>query len=123
MSEITLKKQLLEAYGNGQRYFEDIDLDLAEDLEDVVLSGAVFKLCSFNVGFLRADLSNCQFIDCNLKTADFRHANLTNASMIGCAVESTRFADATVTGFVFNRNSVYSQDASQVDFDTFHLFT
>jgi uncharacterized protein YjbI with pentapeptide repeats len=119
VSEITLKKQLLEAYGNGQRYFEYIDLDLAEDLEDVVLSGAVFKLCCFNVSFLRADLSDCHFVDCDLKTADFRHSNLSNASIVGCTVESTRFRDAILTGFVFNHNSAYSQDTGQTDFDDF----
>jgi uncharacterized protein YjbI with pentapeptide repeats len=123
MSEITLSKQLLESYGQGQRHFEYVDLDLAENLDDTMLSGTVFTRCCFNVSFLQADLSGCQFIDCDLKTADFRQSNLTNASMIGCTVESTRFADAIVTGFVFNHNSVYSQDASQVDFDTFHLFT
>jgi uncharacterized protein YjbI with pentapeptide repeats len=119
VSEITLKKQLLEAYGNGQRYFEYIDLDLAEGLEDVVLSGAVFKLCCFNVSFLRADLSDCHFVDCNLKTADFRHSNLSNASIVGCTVESTRFRDAILTEFVFNHNSSYSQDTGQTDFDDF----
>jgi hypothetical protein len=62
MSEITLRRQLLEAYRNAQRYFENVELDLKEDLNDVVLSGAVFKLCCFNVSFLRADLSDCQFI-------------------------------------------------------------
>ena len=121
MSEITLRKQLLEEYGQGQRHFEYVDLE--ENLNDTMLSGTVFTRCCFNVSFLRADLSSCQFIDCDLKTADFRQSNLTNASMIGCTVESTRFADAIVTGFVFNHNSVYSQDASQVDFDTFHFFT
>jgi uncharacterized protein YjbI with pentapeptide repeats len=119
MSEITHKRQLLEAYENGQRYFEYVDLDLAEDLNDTMLSGAVFKLCCFNVSFLRADLSGCHFIDCDLKTADFRQSNLTNASIIGCTVESTRFADAIVTGFVFNHNSAYSQDTGQKDFSDF----
>ncbi|RZJ60258.1 MAG: hypothetical protein EOO58_03155 [Hymenobacter sp.] len=72
MSEITSKGQLLEAYRSAQRYFEYVELDLAEELNDAVLSGAVFKLCCFNTSFLRADLSDCQFIDCDLKTADFR---------------------------------------------------
>jgi uncharacterized protein YjbI with pentapeptide repeats len=119
MSEITLRRQLLEAYRNAQRYFENVELDLKEDLNDVVLSGAVFKLCCFNVSFLRADLSDCQFIDCDLKTADFRHSNLTNASIVGCTVESTCFRNAILTGFVFNHNSAYSQDTSQTDFDDF----
>jgi uncharacterized protein YjbI with pentapeptide repeats len=123
MSEITTKEQLLKAYENGQRYFEDVELDTSEDLSDVVLSGAVFKFCWLNVNFVRADLSDCQFVDCNLKTADFRYSNLTNASITGCTVESTSFSDSLVRGFVFSGNSVYGQDAGQEDFDTFHHFT
>jgi uncharacterized protein YjbI with pentapeptide repeats len=123
MSEITSKAQLLDAYKNGQRYFEDVELDMSEDLSDAVLSGAVFKFCWLNVNFVRVDLSGCQFVDCNLKTADLRYSNLTNASITGCTVESTSFSDSIVQGFIFSGNSVYGQDAGQEDFDSFHLFT
>ncbi|KAA9339889.1 pentapeptide repeat-containing protein [Hymenobacter busanensis] len=123
MSKITTKVQLLEAYRTGQRYFEDIELETNENLTDAVLSGAVFKHCWLNVDFTRADLTNCQFVECSLKTADFRYANLANATIEGCTVESTRFSHAIIDGFVFAKNSVYGQNAEQKDFDTFHYFT
>ncbi|WP_226268716.1 pentapeptide repeat-containing protein [Hymenobacter pini] len=73
--------------------------------------------------FVGADLSSCQFIECCLKTADFRYATLTRAVITGCTVESTRFKYALVDRFVFSNNSCYGQEAGQEDFDTFHFFT
>ncbi|RSK41102.1 pentapeptide repeat-containing protein [Hymenobacter perfusus] len=117
MDDIISKSQLLEAYRNGQRHFEFIELSTEEDFSNVVLSGAVFRRCWMEVLFVSSDLSNCQFIECCLKTADFRYANLTKAVVTGCTIESTRFQHAVVDGFVFSHNSAYGQDSGQEDFD------
>ena len=122
MSDITSKEQLLEAYRNGARSFEDVELDTSEDLSDIVLIEVTFKHCWLNVNFIRANLTGCRFIECSLKTADFRYANLTHAIIQGCTVESTRFSDAIVDGFVFSENSAYSQESGQEDFDSFIRF-
>ncbi|RSK47484.1 pentapeptide repeat-containing protein [Hymenobacter rigui] len=123
MTEITTKQLLLEAYGEGQRTFEDIELTDSADLSSVDLSEATFKHCCFNLAFVQANLSGCRFLECNLKTADFRNTNLQQATITGCTVESTRFEGAEVEGFVFSENSVYGQNAGQEEFNTFHHFT
>jgi uncharacterized protein YjbI with pentapeptide repeats len=123
MSNITSKGQLLEAYRNGARSFEDVELDTSVDLSDIVLIEVTFKHCWLNVNFIHTDLTGCRFIECSLKTADFRYANLTRAIIQGCTVESTRSSNAIVAGFVFSENSVYGQEVGQEDFDSFIHFT
>lgn len=123
MAEITTKQLLLDAYGEGQRTFEDIELADSADLSGVDLREATFKHCCFNLAFVQADLSGCRFLECNLKTADFRNANLQQATITGCTVESSQFEGAVVEGLVFSENSVYGQTAGQEEFNTFHRFT
>lgn len=113
---IQTPEQLLEAYHIGQRCFLDIEFEHNEDLSGVLLSGAVFKDCCFNVDFRNADLSYCQFINCNLKTTDFSFANLQSASITGCTVESTCFKGSIVDKFVFHDNFAYGQITGQEDF-------
>jgi uncharacterized protein YjbI with pentapeptide repeats len=122
MFSIQTPEQLLGAYRISQRYFLDIEFEHNEDLNGVLLSGTIFKDCCFNVDFRNANLSYCQFIDCNLKATDFSFANLQSASITGCTIESTCFKGALVDKFVFHDNSAYGHSIGQEDFIDIYRF-
>jgi len=109
--------QLLEAYKNGQRKFENWDFEEDGSIEGLNLTGIEFYGCFLFLNFQNANLSNSKFIECNIKTADFSGANLTNALIKNCAVESTTFKGSINTGFRFEENYAYGAIATQKDFD------
>jgi len=67
--------------------------------------------------FNGANLTNTQFISCNIKTADFRNANLTNAVIRNCCVECTMFKGAKTDHLVFEENYCYGLVLGQDDFE------
>lgn len=109
--------EFFTAYNNGQRHFSGLDFEYEEGFSGQDFSDSIFEDCFLYVDFRESDLTNTQFIACNLKEADFRGANLTNAIMSKCLVESTMFKGATTTNFTFTENYYFGHTLSQKDFD------
>lgn len=110
-------EELLLAYANGQRHFHDWDFEEDVSVQDIDLSDAKFTSCFLFLDFRGANLTNVQFIGCNMKTADFRNANLTNALIKNCLVESTMFKGANVTKFQFIENYCFGATTQPGDFE------
>ncbi len=67
--------------------------------------------------FTNANLANCRFIGCNIKTTDFREANLTGATITDCLVEATRYKGAILTNFTFVHNFCHGNTVGQAFID------
>ena len=104
MSNIKTTEQLVEAYTNGERYFNGLEFENSERFDGLDFSGSIFENCYFCVFFKNTNLCNSKFINSNIKTTDFSKANLSNAYMTGCNMESTKFKDAIITNFIFENN-------------------
>ena len=107
MADIKNISEFIEHYKNGQRVFVDLEFENGESFSGLDISGTTFKNCWFCADFSNANLTDCKFIDSNIKTSDFSNANLTRAEIKGCAVESTEYKGATITDFIFEDNSCY----------------
>jgi uncharacterized protein YjbI with pentapeptide repeats len=104
MQNIKSIQDLLDAYEKGERHFMDLSFENGESFEGLNLSGSTFKKSWFCAYFTNANLSNCKFISCNIKTSDFREADLTNALFTECNVESTRYKGSKIGGLIFENN-------------------
>lgn len=109
-------EELIAAYKQGQRHFKYWDFGEDESVQGMDLSEAIFEHCFMFLDFSGANLTNAQFIECNIKTADFSGANLTNAVIRGCCVESTIYKDAIVTNLTFENNGYFGINLGQEDF-------
>jgi uncharacterized protein YjbI with pentapeptide repeats len=117
-NEIKTIQDFLAAYKNGQRLF--INLDLEEEQGGVsgeVLQDCIFENCFLFLDFRNADLTNSDFLSCNIKTADFRNAILTNTLFKNCSVESIMFKGAKVDKLIFEENYCYGSTVGQKDFE------
>jgi len=106
-----------KAYKDGQRFFRDLDFENANGFSDNNFSDAIFEDCFLYLDFRNSNLTNAQFIGCNIKEIDLRKANLTNALMKNCLVESAMFKDAIVNNFKFIDNYFYGLTVGQSEFD------
>lgn len=117
MKKTDIVPYVLEKYGQGQRYFHNLDMENesfeGQDLEDIVFEG-----CSLYISFRKANLKNAKFLSGGIKTCDFREADLTNARFEGVCVESAQFAHAIIANTYFDNNSAYGQNVTQADFDS-----
>jgi uncharacterized protein YjbI with pentapeptide repeats len=116
MTEIHTIMQFIECYKRGQRLFTDLEFENGESFSRLNIIGTTFKNCWFCADFAFTDLTDCEFINCNLKTSDFSFSNLTRARFVGCAVESTEFKGAVVKNLEFENNSAYSSILGIKDF-------
>jgi hypothetical protein len=116
MPKTNLVPFVLEHYKNGQRYFEDLDLE-NESFEGEDLEGIIFDRCLLYVSFRGANLKNAQFLNGGIKTCDFQEADLTNARFENLNVESSQFAGSTTTNIYFDNNWAYGQAVTQDDFN------
>lgn len=107
-------EELKEAYKNGMREFDNLDLD--GDLSEVDLSGSKFSNCFFSVNFSRANLSHTTFKTGNVKTCDFREADLSDAHLEELAIESTIWTGAKVDRIFIKNLYCYSSELQKVDF-------
>jgi hypothetical protein len=107
---------VLEHYKNGQRRFEDLDME-DESFEGADLEGIIFDRCLLYVSFRGANLKNTQFLNGGIKTCDFREADLTNAHFENLSVEGAEFARASIENTFFDNNWAYGQTVTQADFD------
>jgi uncharacterized protein YjbI with pentapeptide repeats len=107
MSNLLDLDAFLRAYQGGQRHFNDLELEDGPRFQGLDIRGTTFEGCWLCADFSHTDLSDCKFIDCNIKTCDFSHADLTRVEIRGCSVESTEFGGARITGFLFEDNWAY----------------
>lgn len=110
-------EEFLKAYKNGQRHFRDLDFEYVDGFADKDFSDAIFEDSFLYLDFRNTNLTNTQFIGCNIKEIDLRKANLTNALMKNCLVESAMFKDAIVNNFKFVDNYFYGLTVGQKEFD------
>lgn len=108
--------EFIDRYKKGQRLFVDLAFENGESFSGLDISGATFKNCWFCADFSNANLTDCKFIDSNIKTSDFSNANLTRAVIKGCTVESTEYKGATNTDFNLEDNSAYGNTLDINDF-------
>ena len=106
-----------QAYDKGQRHFCNLDFEYLEGFAGKDFSDVVFEQCFLYIDFRNSNLTNAQFVGCNLKEIDLRNANLTNALMKNCLVESAMFKGAVVANFRFIDNYYYGLTIGQTDFD------
>jgi uncharacterized protein YjbI with pentapeptide repeats len=110
-------QELLRAYSQGQRHFENIEVEDGQSFAGHVLSQATFSKCLLsNIDFSGADLGNAFFKDCNLKCSQFDNAVLANCTIENCAVEASTFKNASMNGFAFRQNYYYGLTIGQNDF-------
>lgn len=116
MNKTNLVPYVLEKYQQGQRYFQDLDME-NESFEGQNLEGIIFEDCSLYISFRKANLRNAKFINGGIKTCDFREADLTNARFENLCVESSEFARAKTDNTYFDNNSAYGQNVTQAEFE------
>jgi uncharacterized protein YjbI with pentapeptide repeats len=116
MTDIKNINEFIDHYKNGQRLFVALEFENGESFSGLDISGTTFKNCWFCADFSHANLTDCKFIDSNIKTSDFSNANLTRAEIKGCAVESTAYKGATITDFNFEDNSAFGATLNLNDF-------
>jgi len=116
MNKTNLVPFVMEQYRQGQRYFQDLDME-NESFEGQNLEDIVFEECSLYISFRKANLRNAKFLNGGIKTCDFREADLTNARFENVSIESSQFARATTTNTYFDNNWSYGQKVTQIDFE------
>lgn len=116
MNKTNLVPFVLEKYQQGQRYFQDLDME-NESFEGQNLENITFEDCSLYISFRKANLRNATFINGWIKTCDFREADLTNARFENVCIESGQFARSKTDNIYFNNNSSYGQLVTKVHFD------
>jgi uncharacterized protein YjbI with pentapeptide repeats len=109
--------EFFEAYKNGQRHFIDLDFEYVDGFANKDFSNIIFEGCFLYLDFRESNLTNAQFIGCNIKEIDLRGCNLTNAYMTNCLVESATFKSAITGGFRFIDNYFYGSTIGQEDFN------
>lgn len=118
MNTTNLATYILQKYEEGQRYFENLDLE-NESFEGQNLEGIVFEDCSLYVSFRNANLKNSKFINGGIKTCDFREADLTNAHFENVCIESAQFARSKTDNIYFDNNSCFGQLVTKAHFDEY----
>lgn len=116
-SEDKTLEELLSAYAEGKRHFRDWDFEEDLSVRGIDLSGVRFEGCFLFLDFREVNLTNSEFISCNMKTADFRGANLTNARIKNCLVESAMFKGAKTENFIFEENYYFGFTLGMDDFE------
>ena len=105
------KKEILEYYQKGYRFFRNVDFDYKEenyinsDFQD-----AIFENCYFGVDFTNSKFINSKFNECNLKSTDFINCDFTNAQILNCTVETTNFANSVISNLIFENNTCYGTE-------------
>lgn len=102
---------------SGQRHFKALNFEYESGFSGKDFSGVIFENCFLYLDFRNSNLSNAQFIRCNIKEIDLRGARLCGALMTHCLVESAMFSGANTTGFRFVENYYYGLVLNQADFD------
>ena len=122
MTDIKTIDEFIERHKSGIRIFTGLEFEHGESFSGLDITGTVFKNCWFCADFSNTNLTDCKFIDSNIKTSDFSNANLTRAEIKGCAVESTGYKGAIITDFIFENNPAYGNRLDLNDFKRIYGF-
>lgn len=109
-------EELIAAYKNGQRHFKNWNFEEDASLKGYSLPDIHFEECFMFIDLRNVDLTQSQFVKCNLKTSDFREANLKGALIKNCSVESIMFRGANLEDFQFENNYYFRLTLKQTDF-------
>jgi uncharacterized protein YjbI with pentapeptide repeats len=116
MNKTNLVPYVLEKYQEGERYFDNLDME-NESFEGQNLEDITFEDCSLYISFRKANLRNAKFINGGIKKCDFREADLTNARFENVCIESAQFARSKTDNIYFDNNSSYGQLVTKAHFD------
>jgi uncharacterized protein YjbI with pentapeptide repeats len=122
MSNINNINEFIEHYNKGLRLFIGLEFENGESFSGLDISGTTFKNCWFCADFSDTNLTDCKFIECNIKTSNFSNANLTRALINRCSYEATEFHGANITDFRFEENYAYGNDYYLDDFKKIYGF-
>jgi len=111
------KIEFYKAYEDGERYFTSLDFEYLDGFTNKDFSNIIFENCFLYLDFRGSDLTNAQFLNCNIKEIDLRNTNLTGALIKNCLTESAMFKDAIVRDFKFIDNYYYGLTIGQKEFD------
>ncbi|WP_223552337.1 pentapeptide repeat-containing protein [Aestuariivivens sp. NBU2969] len=104
------KKEILEHYQNGQRFYRNVDFDNGESYADSNFQDAMFENCYFGVDFSNSNFRNARFSDCNLKSTDFHNCDLTKTEIVNCLVEAINFGNSDTSDLIFDNNTSYGNE-------------
>ena len=116
MNKTNLVPYILESYQEGQRYFQNLDME-NESFEGQNLQDITFEDCSLYISFRNANLKNAKFINSGIKTCDFRDTDLTNARFENVCIENALFARSKTDNIYFDSNSAFGQLVTKEDFE------
>ncbi len=98
--------EFLEMYKNGQREFENINLQYTDifgtTLNDIIIKDS--KL--FFVTFRNCDFSNAKLINCEIFFATFLGGNFENALFERCVIDLTLFENITAKNTKFSKSKI-----------------
>ncbi len=104
------KKEILEHYQNGQRFYRNEDFDNGESYVNSNFQDAMFENCYFGVDFSNTNFRNARFSDCNLKSTNFSNCNLTKTEILNCLVEAVNFGASDTSSLTFENNTCYGNE-------------
>lgn len=104
------KKEILEHYQNGQRFYRNVDFDNRESYVNSNFQDAMFENCYFGVDFSNSNFRNARFFECNLKSTDFQNCDLTKTEIINCLVEAINFGNSDTSDLVFDNNTSFGNE-------------
>ncbi len=122
MTNIKTIEEFIDHYKKGQRLFIGLEFENGESFSGLDISGATFKNCWFCADFSKSTLTDCKFIDSNIKTSNFSNSNLTRAEIKGCSVESTEYNGAVITDLKFENNFAYGNILNITEFKHIYGF-
>ncbi|WAC02982.1 pentapeptide repeat-containing protein [Lacinutrix neustonica] len=104
------KKEILEYYQNGQRFYRNVDFDNGESYADSNFQDAMFENCYFGVEFSNSNFRNARFSECNLKSTDFSNCDLTKTEIFNCLVEAIDFGTSDTSSLIFESNTSFGNE-------------
>jgi hypothetical protein len=111
------KKEILEHYRNGQRFYRNVDFDNGESYTDSNFQDAMFENCYFGVDFSNSNFRNARFSECNLKSTEFSNCDLTKTEFINCLVDSIEFGKSDTSSLIFENNTSFGTEV-KIDIET-----
>lgn len=104
------KKEILEHYQNGQRFYRNVDFDNGESYTDSNFQDAMFENCYFGIDFSNSNFRNAKFSDCNLKSTNFSNCDLTKTEMVNSLVEAIDFGNSDTSSLIFENNTCFGNE-------------
>jgi uncharacterized protein YjbI with pentapeptide repeats len=114
--------EFIDHYQKGARIFTNLEFENGESFRGLDIHGTIFKNCWLCVDFSNANLTDCQFIESNIKTSNFSNANLTRAIIKECTIDGTVYNGSTITDLIFDSNFMHGIVLNFSDFKRINGF-